>query len=105
MRIPITPASATATTFITGSTFGLRIFRWPTQAVLFADIDAWWRANAEQGRASVLPCYSFGKAQRILQGVDASIGPCRRLPYCCRREARVRRVVCGPKLEAVQVPA
>ena len=58
-------------TFITESTFGLPIYRWPTQAVLFAEIDAWWRANAEQGRASVLFCYAFGKAQRILHGVDA----------------------------------
>ena len=62
-------------TFITESTFGLPIYRWPTQAVLFAEIDAWWRANAEAGRASVLFCYAFGKAQRILHGVDASIGP------------------------------
>jgi putative mRNA 3-end processing factor len=62
-------------TFITESTFGLPIYRWPTQAVLFEEIDAWWRANAEAGRASVLFCYAFGKAQRILHGVDASIGP------------------------------
>jgi hypothetical protein len=62
-------------TFITESTFGLPIYRWPTQAVLFAEIDAWWRANAQAGRASVLFCYAFGKAQRILHGVDASIGP------------------------------
>ena len=62
-------------TFITESTFGLPVYRWPTQPVLFAQIDAWWRANAEAGRASVLFCYAFGKAQRILHGVDASIGP------------------------------
>jgi putative mRNA 3-end processing factor len=62
-------------TFITESTFGLPIYRWPTQAQLFAEIDAWWRKNAEEGRASVLFCYAFGKAQRILHGVDASIGP------------------------------
>ena len=62
-------------TFITESTFGLPIYRWPTQPVLFADIDAWWRANAAAGRASVLLCYSFGKAQRVLHGVDSSIGP------------------------------
>jgi putative mRNA 3-end processing factor len=35
----------------------------------------WWRDNAAEGRASVLFCYSFGKAQRILHGIDASIGP------------------------------
>ena len=62
-------------TFITESTFGLPIYRWPSQPGLLADINAWWRANAQAGRASVLLCYAFGKAQRILHGVDASIGP------------------------------
>jgi putative mRNA 3-end processing factor len=62
-------------TFITESTFGLPIYRWPAQPVLFQDIDAWWRANADAGRASVLLCYAFGKAQRVLHGVDAGIGP------------------------------
>ena len=62
-------------TFITESTFGLPIYRWPTQAALFGDINAWWRRNAQEGRTSVLLCYAFGKAQRVLSGVDASIGP------------------------------
>jgi putative mRNA 3-end processing factor len=62
-------------TFITESTFGLPIYRWPTQAVLFDEINAWWRSNADEGRASVLLCYAFGKAQRILHGVDPSTGP------------------------------
>lgn len=62
-------------TFITESTFGLPIYRWPRQDVLFADINRWWQANAEQGRASVLYGYSFGKAQRILSGLDTAIGP------------------------------
>lgn len=62
-------------TFITESTFGLPIYRWPTQAQLSADINDWWRRNADDGRASVLLCYAFGKAQRILAGIDASIGP------------------------------
>ena len=61
--------------FITESTFGLPIYRWRPQHEIFADIDAWWRANADAGRASLLLGYSFGKAQRILAGVDASIGP------------------------------
>jgi putative mRNA 3-end processing factor len=61
--------------FITESTFGLPIYRWQPQAELFAAIDAWWRGNAEAGRASLLMGYSFGKAQRILKGVDPSIGP------------------------------
>lgn len=61
--------------FITESTFGLPIYRWRPDAELFAEINAWWLANAQAGRASVLACYSFGKAQRILAGVDAAIGP------------------------------
>ena len=62
-------------TFITESTFGMPIYRWQPQATIYAEINDWWRANAAQGRASVLYCYSFGKAQRILHGIDASIGP------------------------------
>lgn len=61
--------------FITESTFGLPIYRWRPQRDIFADIDAWWRANAAAGRASLLLGYSFGKAQRLLAGVDATIGP------------------------------
>ena len=62
-------------TFITESTFGLPIYRWEPQQSVFEDINQWWRGNAAVGRASVLYCYAFGKAQRILHGVDASIGP------------------------------
>jgi putative mRNA 3-end processing factor len=61
--------------FITESTFGLPIYRWCPDAEIFADINAWWARNASHGRASVLCCYSFGKAQRVLSGVDPSIGP------------------------------
>ena len=62
-------------TFITESTFGLPIYRWRPQAEVFAGIDAWWRRNQAEGRASVLFAYAFGKAQRILHGIDADIGP------------------------------
>ena len=61
--------------FITESTFGLPIYRWRPQAEVMAQINAWWQANAEAGRASLLLGYSFGKAQRLLAGVDAGIGP------------------------------
>ena len=61
--------------FITESTFGLPIYRWAPQAQVFGEIDAWWRANAAAGRPSLLLAYSFGKAQRLLAGVDAGIGP------------------------------
>jgi putative mRNA 3-end processing factor len=61
--------------FISESTFGLPVYRWPAGDSVFADINGWWSGNAAAGRTSVLFCYAFGKAQRILAGVDASIGP------------------------------
>jgi putative mRNA 3-end processing factor len=61
--------------FITESTFGLPIYRWRPQQELLAEINAWWLANADAGRASLLLGYSFGKAQRLIAGLDASIGP------------------------------
>ncbi len=61
--------------FITESTFGLPIYRWHPQQAIFDEMNAWWRRNAQEGRCSVMLCYAFGKAQRILSGLDASIGP------------------------------
>jgi putative mRNA 3-end processing factor len=61
--------------FITESTFGLPVFRWAPQQRVFDEINAWWAANAQAGLASVVYAYSFGKAQRVLAGLDASIGP------------------------------
>ncbi len=68
--------------FITESTFGLPVYRWPSPATLLREILDWWRANADAGRASVLYCYAFGKAQRILhalagegEGEGTAIGP------------------------------
>ncbi len=61
--------------FVTESTFGLPIYRWREESVLMAEINAWWASNAEAGRVSVIYAYSFGKAQRVLAGLDASIGP------------------------------
>jgi putative mRNA 3-end processing factor len=53
-------------TFITESTFGLPIYRWdPTEEVM-RQIIAWWDENRTRGVASVLFCYTIGKAQRLL---------------------------------------
>ena len=60
--------------FVTESTFGLPVYRWQAQADIFADINAWWRVNAAAGRTSVLFCYAFGKAQRVLSGLNSDIG-------------------------------
>jgi putative mRNA 3-end processing factor len=62
-------------TFITESTFGLPIFRWPEPNEVLADINAWWRGNGQTGKASVLFAYPLGKSQRVLAGIDPSIGP------------------------------
>jgi putative mRNA 3-end processing factor len=63
-------------TFITESTFGLPVYRWPHDDEVFAEIRAWWAANRDEGRASVLFGYALGKAQRLLAGLaDAEIGP------------------------------
>ena len=61
--------------FITEATFGLPIYRWPDTKEVFAEMNSWWRRNRERGKASVMFAYSLGKAQRVLAGVDASIGP------------------------------
>ena len=62
-------------TFVTESTFGLPIYRWQESRQIFDQINEWWHANQQVGKASVLFGYTVGKAQRLLTGVDTSIGP------------------------------
>jgi putative mRNA 3-end processing factor len=62
-------------TFVTESTFGLPIYRWPPQSDVFEEINAWWRGNAAAGKTTLLFGYTLGKAQRLLAGLDPSIGP------------------------------
>jgi putative mRNA 3-end processing factor len=61
--------------FISECTFGLPVFRWDPQEVILEQINRWWAANAAEGRISILGAYALGKAQRILSGLDAGIGP------------------------------
>ena len=60
--------------YITESTFGLPVFKWKSQSVIMDEINAWWKSNKEAGRVSILAAYSLGKAQRIINNVDHSIG-------------------------------
>ena len=62
-------------TFISESTFGLPIFRWPDPKAVIADINSWWRSNRDLGRTSILFAYALGKAQRIMADLDTAIGP------------------------------
>ena len=50
--------------FITEATYALPLFRWDAPAAVARDILAWWEGNG--GKASLLFCYAFGKAQRLL---------------------------------------
>lgn len=77
-------------TFVTESTFGLPIYQWPDQQSVFAEVNSWWRQNADIGKASILCGYSLGKAQRIIAGVDSSIGPiyCHGAVETCNRDYR-----------------
>lgn len=63
-------------TFVTESTFGLPIYRWQPQQEIVAEMRAWWRANREAGRASIIFGYALGKAQRIIASfLEAAEGP------------------------------
>jgi len=62
-------------TFVTESTFGLPIFRWPEPDEVFREINEWWRGNQRAAKASVLFTYPLGKAQRVLSGIDSTVGP------------------------------
>ena len=55
---------------ITEATFALPIYRWPSPSAVAEQILQWWRVNADQHRASLLLCYSLGKAQRVLAELD-----------------------------------
>src|SRR5690606_21965876 len=61
--------------FITESTFGLPVYRWPSPHDSRAEINGWWSENRAAGKTSVLTGYSLGKAQRLLALLDPSIGP------------------------------
>jgi len=60
--------------FISECTFGMPVYQWKPQVAIFNDINAWWRHNVQAAVGTVLIGYSLGKAQRILQNLDLSIG-------------------------------
>ena len=57
--------------FVTESTFGLPIYRWPPMAEVIDGLVAWWDDCAARGLPAVLFCYALGKAQRILAELAA----------------------------------
>ena len=46
-----------------------------TEEEIYQQINHWWNSNKRDARGSLLFAYSLGKAQRVLAGLDPSIGP------------------------------
>lgn len=61
---PFTPVPCDI--FVTESTFGLPIYRWPSMDTVITDLLAWWDDCAARQIPAVLFCYALGKAQRLL---------------------------------------
>jgi putative mRNA 3-end processing factor len=59
--------------FITESTFGLPIYNWQPQGLIFSSIRDWIQENRKAGKSSVLLAYSLGKAQRLLHNLRDSV--------------------------------
>jgi putative mRNA 3-end processing factor len=57
--------------FISEATFALPVYRWAPTPQVAEEIRRWWYANRERGIASLLFCYSLGKAQRVLAELKA----------------------------------
>lgn len=60
--------------FVTESTFGLPLFQWKPQNIVFDQVRDWWKDNREQGMNTVLMGYSLGKAQRLIANLADSVG-------------------------------
>jgi putative mRNA 3-end processing factor len=71
---PFQPVGADV--LITEATFGLPIYRWRSGGAVAQEIVDWWRSAGD--RPSLLLCYAFGKAQRVLSelhrlGIDDEV--------------------------------
>jgi putative mRNA 3-end processing factor len=60
--------------FISECTFGMPVYQWKPQNLIFNEINRWWEKNIEEGKATIIAGYSLGKAQRILCNLDLSLG-------------------------------
>lgn len=59
---------------VTESTFGLPIYRWQEQQTIVDSINQWWKESRDEGKCCLLFGYAVGKSQRLLAGLDPSIG-------------------------------
>jgi len=56
--------------FITESTFGLPLYRFPPVASVFETVNQWWRQNTADNMNTIILGYSLGKAQSILYHLE-----------------------------------
>ncbi|TCC90266.1 ligase-associated DNA damage response exonuclease [Pedobacter frigiditerrae] len=56
-------------TFVSESTFGLPIYNWQPQELIFKQIKSWINDNCTKGKTSILVAYSLGKAQRLIKNL------------------------------------
>lgn len=56
-------------TFVSESTFGLPIYNWQAQEIIFEQIKNWITDNQLKGKTSILVAYSLGKAQRLIKNL------------------------------------
>ncbi|MCZ4243689.1 ligase-associated DNA damage response exonuclease [Pedobacter punctiformis] len=59
-------------TFVSESTFGLPIYKWQKQQIIFDGIKNWVNDNILQQKTSVLIAYSLGKAQRLIKNLSGN---------------------------------
>jgi len=64
LSAPWEPVSCTQ--FITETTFGMPVYKWQDQSLIFKEINQWWKANKEAGINTILRAYSLGKAQCLM---------------------------------------
>lgn len=81
--------------FITESTFALPVYRWKPQATVFEGINQWWANNRAKQIPTIIFGYSLGKSQRILAGLDHSIGPVYVHEVVGKTNAVIREAVCA----------
>lgn len=56
-------------TFVSESTFGLPIYNWQVQDLIFQQIQDWVHLNHQKLKTSILVAYSLGKAQRLIKNL------------------------------------
>lgn len=87
--------------FVTESTFGLPVYRWPAPQEVMRAIRDWWADNRAAGFTSVVFAYALGKAQRIAAGL-AALGD---LPGPLACHGAVARINDAYAEEGVALPA